>query len=323
MMASSRKTRIAAEAAYLASFKVTFSNYHAIINNNTYFISLRNQKYDLVQVINNTRDGFSAIALVNDGGKMLIAFRGTDFYDLNILPSTGIVGNLTAKILSDDLGNDLQIMIGKIPRQFETALAFINSLCEHCSCDKMLLTGHSLGALLAQLISAKFNIEAIVFDSPGAKKLINKLVGKDFSSDHITIINDLPNFVNTFGEQVNLPIALDNGGTISLSMVKNFLGTIPRRSGKQIKYLCSHGMEDILNSITLAGAYKSIPIKTWPKKCLSFYSTLEAYNAMPDVYDDYLYETWQKRESKNRLKTNHSSFALYKQDFLKHKLKSS
>ncbi len=321
------KLRIAAEAAYLAGQDVTQKKYNSIITSNHYFSSLNSQGYKFLEVMDNKRDGFYAIILRNGGDELLVAIRGTDFYNFKVLQmvfdgllgSVQLAANLTAQVMVDDLYSDLQIVLGKIPKQCGSAEVIITNLTKLYPVSKIFITGHSLGGFLSQLIAAKFGIEAIVFDSPGAKKPIEKLIGGAFDQEKITIINSLPNFINTCGEHIKPPIAINNGGTISLNVMRNFLGTMPHKSGKKPRYLCSHGMEDILNSINIDGIYNQIPIKAWPKNCMSFYASMEAYNAMPEIYNEYICEMW-KRECKNPLRAEKLTLEAYKNCFLKQKL---
>ncbi len=314
---SDPKIRILAEAAYLVGKQVTFENYQNIIDHSDYFDSLKKQKYECLAVKDNEQDGFYAVAFGNRNQEILVALRGTDFYNFNFLPLAQPITSLIAKVLlSCDLYNDLQIALGEIPEQYESAEDFIRNLVTTYPCRPMVITGHSLGGLLSQLVAVKFGIEAVVFDSPGAKKMIAKLVGEKIASPKITIINDLPNFINTRGEHIKVPIVLNNGGALTLNVIRNFLGTMPHKPGKKAKYLCSHGMEDILNSINENGFYKTIPIKTWPKNSISFYKTREAYNAMPEIYDTCIYEMWQKH-NKGFLKTKSASFEVYKENLLR------
>jgi pimeloyl-ACP methyl ester carboxylesterase len=339
------KLRTMAEAAYLvnqvAFYKysadklVTKETYENTVNNGGYFNSLREERYEFLDVLDNKKDGFYATALRNRNEEILVSIRGTDFSNFNLLGLTfvGLFGqkriaeNLIERIISGDLHNDFQILLGKVPDQYKSAESFIDDVLKNYPDNRVTITGHSLGGLLSQLVSAKFGVETVVFDSPGAKKTIEKLVGDDFDQQKITIINDLPNFINAYGEHIKTPIAVNNGGVLSLGVVHNFLETFPHKPGKKAQYLLSHGMEDILNSISEDGFFEQIPIEDWPKNVLAFYNSMEAYNVMPDVYDRCIYQIWKKQYERKsfvpsliKIRKKYPTFESYKKYFLEYKL---
>lgn len=349
------RLRTLAEAAYLVNQRelhkysankcVIKETYENTINSGGYFNSLREERYEFLDVLDNKKDGFYASVLQNMNEEILITIRGTDFSNFNILGLLFVglfdqkqaVANLIERIISGDLHNDFQILLGKIPNQYKSAENFTDDILKKYSSNRVTITGHSLGGLLSQLVSAKFGIETVVFDSPGAKKPIEKLVGDDFDQQRITIINDLPNFINACGEHIKTPIAVNNGGTLSLGVVRNFLGTLPHKPGEKAQYLLSHGMEDILNSISEDGFFEQIPIEDWPKNALAFYNSIEAYNVIPDVYDKCIYQIWKKQYerkslvphlTKNRsyfdressFRKKYPNFESYKKYFLEYKL---
>ena len=96
---------------------------------------------------------------------------------------------------------------------------------------------------------------------------------------------------------------------------------LEHKPGQKAKCLCSHGMEDILNSIDKESVYKTFPIKTWPKNSAAFYKSKAAYDAMPDIYDACIYEMWKKRCT-SHFKNKYPTFELYREDFLRCKLQS-
>lgn len=333
------KLRAIAEAAYLVSLKELNKkslekNYRQAISNNGYFNSLKRLGYEFFEAVDNKKNGFYALILKNYLEEIMVAIRGTCFFE-----------NLKAQSIFSDFYSDLQVVLGEIPAQYRSAEALLTDIIKTYVGDKIIVTGHSLGGLLAQLISAKFGMVAVAFESPGAKKLIVKLVGSNFDSQKITLINALPNFINTYGEHIKIPMVVNNGGTFAFDLVHNFLGTMPHRSGKRAKYLFSHGMEDILNSISADGAFTPIPLKTWPGSSMLFYRSMGAYSAMPEIYDQYIYQLWKKQYKHNALdnyafqvpvmmyikryenyeasfnfRSKYPTFESYKSDFLKYGL---
>lgn len=101
---------------------------------------------------NNDKSGFYAHAFINNDLKMIgIVFRGTD--DMS----------------SDWVFSNSCFYFACTPSQYTDALEFYSTVYKECGKDfQYIVSGHSLGGGLAQLISIEKEIEAIVFDSPGA-----------------------------------------------------------------------------------------------------------------------------------------------------------
>lgn len=214
----------------------------------TAFAALSAKGYKLVDFANYPQ-GFCAVVFkrqIKRNNELIISIRGT-----NILSSA-------------DRKNDLQILFGKLPEQYKIAEDFAQDILSSYKPHLTHVTGHSLGGLLAQLVAVKFDVPAIVFESPGAKKFLSKLFGANFDPQKIKIINAMPNLINTFGEQVNPPLAIINnkGHKNFLSFVKQ--ETIPSR------HLHAHQMRRFLSEIDSDGNFRYVHLKKWPKTAVAF-----------------------------------------------------
>jgi len=116
-----------------------------------------------------------------------------------------------------DMDDDYDIFHGKIPlQQFEAAQHFVKKAKEsyvekYKKEPQIIHTGHSLGAVLAELCAMKDNSKAITFESPGSKPLASQLVDiqdVDFGNVDITSCNAEPNQINTLHENLGKVIPL-------------------------------------------------------------------------------------------------------------------
>lgn len=163
------------------------------------------QDWQVAKVYDDTEDsGYYAAIYKNDKNhQIVLAIRGTE----------GIVAGLLKN--NSDLKTDLeeivaqQIVIGQQAYNYKATYETINFAKEKGY--KFSITGHSLGAWLAELSAfychAYFNyrnIKAVTFDSPGTVPMINKLQSNIESKDTQVDVNDIeivtylsmPNFVN-------------------------------------------------------------------------------------------------------------------------------
>eukprot|EP00124_Ichthyophonus_hoferi_P002792 Ihof_evm3s207 gene=Ihof_evmTU3s207 len=146
-----------------------------------------------------------------------------------------------------DLLADLMVAFGRRPHTLRFALAFINSvLQEYTSLPTVYLTGHSLGAILAEVVGCELGYNAVTFESPGSLPLVmgctrereGEGVHTYISPSHniITFLTR-PNLVNTCHShagrvyRVVIPLRGNHGNYVRPSfwhLVKCLLSTLGR-----------------------------------------------------------------------------------------------
>lgn len=146
-------------------------SYHDNISN-----SFQNN-WSYLQKHYNDHSGFFAHAFINHDFKIIsIVFRGTDDKS------------------SDWVFSNSCFYIGCIPMQYKDALEFYDTVHNvHGDNYQYIVSGHSLGGGLAQLLSIEKSIEAIVFDSPGVLNPARTI----FSHDKIqSAINKITSYIS-------------------------------------------------------------------------------------------------------------------------------
>ena len=168
------------------------------------------------------RGGYFGRAYVNKKtNHLIIAHRGTD---LNIKINELSLDQISIAIedgkiweMLKDMDDDYDIFNGKIPlQQFEAAQHFVKKVKEsyvekYNKEPQIIHTGHSLGAVLAELCAVKDNSKAITFESPGSKPLASQLIDIqdiDVENADITSYNAEPNQINTLHEHLGKVIPL-------------------------------------------------------------------------------------------------------------------
>ncbi len=131
------------------------------------------------------KTGFAAVAL-RHGDEIIIAFRGTD----DII----------------DYGNDSTMwLLRKLPDQAYNALVFYDKIKKKYPQTEILLTGHSLGGSLAQIVGAWRKVKACAFNPYGTRNILQKaginihdenIVNYCNPQDGITVVN----VINQVGE---------------------------------------------------------------------------------------------------------------------------
>ena len=205
--------------------------------------------------------GYLAIKAVASGGyygqayldrstdQLVIAHRGTDNL-INTFAEGDDTGKKFGTRLLDmvrDLDDDYEIFSGKIPReQFREAQAFTKKARKTYRAQfnkepQVVHTGHSLGAVLAELCAAADDTQAITFESPGTAPLIEELedlVYGDFdykkfdpSKAKITTYNTEPNSINTLHQHIGKVIPLYEESKAQKAYSDDFLfGNISQHS---------------------------------------------------------------------------------------------
>lgn len=182
--------------------------------------------------------GYLAIKAVSAGGyygqayinkssnQLIIAHRGTDNL-INALSQGDVDGKKASSGVWEmlkDLDDDYDILLGKIPKaQFIEAQAFTKKAKRSYQKQfeqepEVVHTGHSLGAVLAELCAIEDNCQAITFESPGTAPLLKELAtmshGKfdyqnfDPRKANITTYNARPNRINTLHQHVGKVVPL-------------------------------------------------------------------------------------------------------------------
>ncbi len=164
--------------------------------------------------------------LDNNTKQLIIAHRGTDNLISAFTEGQKVDQKVGSKIweLVKDLDDDYEIYSGKIPReQFLEARKFTKKVKsvygkEFNEIPNIVHTGHSLGAVLAELCAIADSGKAITFESPGTEPLLEELEEltygqfdfKSFDPKKADIItyNAEPNRINTLHQHVGKVVPL-------------------------------------------------------------------------------------------------------------------
>lgn len=150
------------------------------------------------------KGGYFGRAYINvKSNRIIIAHRGTDI-DLKLKNSKRIDKNL--KEFLRDLDDNYDILNGNIPyQQFAAAKFFTEAVRLSYQQEygkknpKIIHTGHSLGAVLAELAAVEKKGRAVTFESPGSYPMVEKLLEEQKISKRkfkITTYNTVPNSIN-------------------------------------------------------------------------------------------------------------------------------
>lgn len=147
-------------------------------------------------------NGFHANAFEKDG-KIIIAFRGSDEVR--------------------DLVSDFSMLEGKIPEQLRNATDFVAKIKEMNPDAKIIVTGHSLGGALTELVSSEFDdVLGISFDAVGTKQIVEKSGGllKD-NNNTINYIIKGDEISNAY-QHVGNTVVMDGQKGMTQHAVQNF-----------------------------------------------------------------------------------------------------
>lgn len=193
--------------------------------------------------IGQTDTGYFGVAYVNDRtNEVVIAHRGTnpdvgDVVDGLVMASPvglgsaivsdvfGIENPLRAGMRAiginsngNDFDDDAQLALHRAPDQFHESQAFVRSVMSQVQSSDyagytVSHTGHSLGAVLADLHGAQHGQSAITFDNPGSKEILDNMNVLYDREKHISYQSH-PNLVNTAntpaGHSVNIRLQTES-----------------------------------------------------------------------------------------------------------------
>jgi hypothetical protein len=154
------------------------------------------------------KGGYFGRAYINTkSNQIIIAHRGTDI-DLNRLKGREInlSKGLNFKELIRDMDDNYDVFKGEIPYQQLAAAKYFTEIVKQDYKQKygkenpeIIHTGHSLGAILAELSAVENKGKAVTFESPGSSPMVEKYlktVQVDKNSFKIITYNNVPNSVN-------------------------------------------------------------------------------------------------------------------------------
>ena len=174
---------------------------------------------------------FGRAYVIEKNNQLVIAHRGTDIdlYNQDNLENFFSMEDGQFWKSLKDFDDDYDILAGNIPeQQFKSAREFVEHSIEayqkqYGKTPEVIHTGHSLGAVLAELCAADDENRAITFESPGTKPMIEQLTDRqevNWKAINITIYNTEPNSINTLHEQSGKVVPLYEQQRNAL---KNFL----------------------------------------------------------------------------------------------------
>ena len=185
-----------------------------------------------------------------------------------------------------DLINDANLAVGKNPRDYASAQEFSRKRRKwartHHANYKIIETGHSLGAVYAELNAIEFVGEAITFESPGIKAIKQTLP----SGCKITTYLAAPNPINTcnghIGEIIRLYVPHIRKEDLSFNN--------PQEVMQALKSLYDLGIRFIANpqQVVVNGVLNLIlnRLKSLPDQMKSYYLHQHSLDAMLNCFHD-------------------------------------
>ena len=133
-------------------------------------------------------------AIYECGDEWIVAYRGTEIDSW------------------EDIKADLNIGVGNVPGQFVPAMELFEKAQQVKSLSKIIVTGHSLGGGLAQLVSANKVALGVAFNAPGMSGMAKKLAGKGYSFHSANVLNVVLAWdpVSSIGTRVGKKLRLSN-----------------------------------------------------------------------------------------------------------------
>ena len=169
-------------------------------------------------------NGFHAKAYQKDG-KVVIAFRGSDD-----------VGDLTS---------DFAMMAGRTPEQLDNAVAFVERVKQQFPDAQIVVTGHSLGGSLTEMVSSKFDdVVGFTFDAVGTKNIV-EATGGALKDNHNTVNyivhgDVLSNADAHVGQTVVVSNISKGNELLSPHAIGNFMGNSSALEGVESGILARH-----------------------------------------------------------------------------------
>ncbi|MCB9093251.1 MAG: DUF2974 domain-containing protein, partial [Halobacteriovoraceae bacterium] len=165
----------------------------ASVSSNTHAEYLSGKGWKVAAVSERRERGYFGVAFIHSEKKRLIvAHRGTRFDS------------------AEDLMNDFDIFQSKKPDHYSSAITFVQTLSQTHQGYEISHTGHSLGAVIAELVACDRQERAITADSPGVASMISSPLSNEKLRDtRIISYLSVPNFINTCSGHIGKQRSVD------------------------------------------------------------------------------------------------------------------
>ncbi len=165
-------------------------------------------------------------AIYECGDEWIVAYRGTETDSW------------------EDIKADINIGLGNVPDQFVPAMELFEKAQQVKGLSKIIITGHSLGGGLAQLVSANKVALGVTFNPPGMAGMAKKLAGKGYSFHSANVLNVVLRWdpVSEVGTLVGKKLRLPNSDFFGGHSIDTVIKAI-----KQSRYAGKHP-NDVMKS---------------------------------------------------------------------------
>ncbi len=214
---------------------------------------------------------YRSYAMVNEEAKeVLLVNSGTRMNQLKQVEKKGLIHDIIA---------DVEVFLKQVPSQFtEDGEVFLKHIVQTHSDYSFILTGHSLGAVFAQLAHTYLeahgvNSTSFVFESPGSYETIEDYIIDNHLNVSINevirdseVINSAPNLINSLHKQVGSVYRIQEKEaeecTVSKALYNFFVNSIIPKTAEQQRMIKlverldlafntfeSHGINYIVNNL--------------------------------------------------------------------------
>lgn len=256
--------------------------------------------WDIVKVDTNKKTGYYA-EVYKKGKEVAIIYRGTDVDIYKGIKET-----------TRDFGNDLRMGGMLEPKQTADAKGTFQAIKQEYPSSNIVLSGHSLGGSLAQLVSAETGTKAVTFNAFGTGKILSQ---KGYSQADQRLLNITnyghhkdPVFMGNKDYQPGISYVTDT----KLDTSNNYTYKQEKTKLSEIKDKLPHNNpHDIKNMGNLENAVRIEPAETQPSEKTLYggvsYTETDTL-AQNQNFSDIIRNKWRNmQQSRNSRLQNHSS----------------